>query len=266
MGSKTMVHIILRKVADFKSDTNGIVLILVAFLIVPFLILLGMAVDVGRLLVVENRLFSAVDAAALDLARNPSLTNATAETNLVNAFVSAVVPSQNGATLSQPTIVRSNNNMTVDVTVAATINTSFAQVIGVNTLTTTVHSQAMAAQNYLEVALVLDNTGSMSSTYGSTTGIQGLQNAATTLVNTLFANDPTGQYVKIGVVPFTDTVNVGTQYSTASWIDNSNAKGSLSQRKSSCPGGHRAYQVREQPGFGRETVILGLGRVCPAKN
>jgi len=73
--------------------------------------------------------------------------------------------------------------------------------------------------------------------YGSTTGIQGLQNAATTLVNTLFANDPTGQYVKIGIVPFTDTVNVGTQYYNASWIDNSNAAGSMSQENISAPAG-----------------------------
>ncbi len=232
-----MFHIIFRKFGDFKSDTNGIVLILTALMIVPFIILLGMAVDMGRLLVVKNRLISAVDAAALDLAKNSSLTNATAETNLVNAFVNATFPMQNGVTFAQPIITRTNNNMTVDVTVAATINTSFAQVLGVETLTTTIHSQAVAAQNHLEVALVLDNTGSMSSMYGSTTGIQGLQTAATTLVNTLFASDPTGQYVRIGVVPFTDTVNVGTQYATASWIDNSNAAGSMSQENLAVPAG-----------------------------
>ena len=170
-----MFHIILRKFGDFKSDTSGIVLVLVALLIVPFMILLGMAVDVGRLLVVKNRLISAVDAAALGLAKNPSLTDATAETNLVNGFVNADFPLQSGITFSQPTIVRSNNNMNVDVTVAATIGTSFAQVLGVETLTTTVHSQAVVAQNYLEVVLVLDNTGSMKDTYGSTSGIQGLK-------------------------------------------------------------------------------------------
>ncbi len=232
-----MFHIILRKFGAFKSDTSGIVLVLVAFLIVPFMILLGMAVDVGRLLVVKNRLISAVDAAAIDLAKNPSLTNATGETNLVNAFVNADFPSRSGITFSQPTIVRSNNNMNVDVTVAATINTAFAQVVGVDTLTTTVHSQAVVAQNHIEVVLVLDNTGSMNSMYGSTTGIAGLQTAATTLVNTLFANDPTQQYVKIGVVPFTDTVNVGAQYATAAWIDNSNAAGSMSQENIAVPTG-----------------------------
>ena len=232
-----MFHIILKRLNAFKSDKNGIVLILAAFLMLPFVILLGMAVDVGQLLVVKNRLISAVDAAALYLAKNPTLTDATAETNLVNAFVNADFPSQSGITFSQPTVTRTNNNMTVDVDVTATIGTSFAQAIGVDKLSTQVHSQAMAAQNHLEVVLVLDNTGSMSSMYGSTRGIQGLQNATTTLVNTLFANDPTGQYVRIGVVPFTDTVNVGAQYATASWMDNSNAAGSMSQENLSVPAG-----------------------------
>ena len=89
----------------------------------------------------------------------------------------------------------------------------------------------------MEVVLVLDNTGSMGSQYGSTTGIVGLQNAATTLVNTLFAADPNKQYVKIGIVPFTDSVNVGTQYATAAWIDNSNSAGSMSQENISVPTG-----------------------------
>ncbi len=225
MGQKTMFHIILRKFADFKSDRSGVVLILVAFLIVPFLILLGMAVDVGRLLVVKNRLITAVDAATLDLAKNPTLTDATGETNLVNAFVNADFPLQSGMTFSQPIVTRSANNMTVDVTVAATIKTYFAQVIGVDTLTTTIHSQATAAQNYLEVVLVLDNTGSMAQTASSTdttSKIDALKTAATDLTNILFGSNATSDYVKIGVAPFTMAVNVGTTYRGASWIDNSN--------------------------------------------
>jgi hypothetical protein len=75
----------------------------------------------------------------------------------------------------------------------------------------------------LEVALVLDNTGSMAQTLGSssTSKISALKTAATSMVDTLSAaaqrtGDPTS--VKISLVPYTTTVNVGPQYSTASWI------------------------------------------------
>ena len=98
------------------------------------------------------------------------------------------------------------------------MNTNFLQIIGYGTMGVTVSSRISVNLNKLEVVLVLDNTGSMSTKYGSMKGIDGLKTAATTLVNTLFANDPTSQYVKIGVVPFTATVNVGTQYATASWL------------------------------------------------
>ena len=115
-----------------------------------------------------------LDAAALSAAKNPNLTDAQALAQ-VQAFINANFSSQNQITVSNLTINRTNNNAQVDVTASATVNTYFAEVIGYNTLSTTVSSEALAAQNHLEVVLVLDNTGSMSSMYGSTTGIQGLK-------------------------------------------------------------------------------------------
>ena len=231
-----MVHTIWKKLNGFRQDAHGIVLILTALLILPFIILLGVAVDVGHLLVVKNQLIAAIDAAALSAAKNPTLTDAQAQAQ-VQAFINANFSSQNQISVSNLTISRVNNNAQVDVTATATVNTYFVEVIGYNTLSTTIHSQALAAQNYLEVVLVLDNTGSMGDTYGSSSGIDGLKTAATTLVNTLFANDPTGTHIKIGIVPFTDTVNVGTQYANAAWIDNSNAAGSMSQENINVPTG-----------------------------
>ena len=231
-----MVHTIWKKLTGFRRDAHGIVLILTALLILPFIILLGVAVDVGHLLVVKNQLAAAIDAAALSAAKSPSLTDAQAQAQ-VQAFINANFSSQNQISVSNLTINRANNNTQVDVTATATVNTYFVEVIGYNTLSTTIHSQALAAQNHLEVVLVLDNTGSMSRTYGSSSGIDGLKTAATTLVNTLFDDDPTGTYVKIGVVPFTDTVNVGTQYANEAWIDNSNAAGSMSREYIDVPTG-----------------------------
>lgn len=66
-------------------------------------------------------------------------------------------------------------------------------------------------QSTLELALVLDNTGSMadyaSSSHSSGTKIQGLRSAATTLVNNIFGQSGNQSYV--GLVPFTTMVNVG---------------------------------------------------------
>ncbi len=77
----------------------------------------------------------------------------------------------------------------------------------------------------LEVALVLDNSGSMDY-YGSGSGkkrIDLLKSAAKELVSTL-ANQAglmkqVSKPVQFGLVPFAASVNVGPQYADASWMD-----------------------------------------------
>ncbi len=234
-----MLGHISKKLSGIKHDTRGVVFYLVALLMIPFVVLVGVAVDVGQLLVIKDQLQGAIDAAALNLGANPSLTSTQAQTH-AQAFVGANFTTQNpSVTLTMPNIAwpPAGTPPAVTITAMAKMNTNFLQIIGYTTLSTTVSSTVTVAQNHLEVVLVLDNTGSMSTTYGSMTGIQGLITASTTLVDTLFTNDPTGTYTKIGVVPFTDNVNVGTQYSTASWIDNSNSAGSMSQENIGVPTG-----------------------------
>ncbi|MGO9172460.1 MAG: pilus assembly protein TadG-related protein [Rhodomicrobium sp.] len=233
-----MFRHILEKLSAFKADARGIVFYLVALLLVPFVLLLGVAVDVGQLLVIKNQLSAAIDAAALNIAANPSLTSTQAQAQ-AQAFVNANFSTQNpSATLTS--LVATQNTAatppTVSITATATMNTAFLQIVGYSTLSTTVSTLVTLAQNYLEVVLVLDNTGSMAQMYGSMTGIQGLITAATTLVNTLHANDPTGKYVKIGVVPFTAAVNVGTTYANASWMDSAGV-GAMTRENLSIPAG-----------------------------
>jgi Flp pilus assembly protein TadG len=76
-------------------------------------------------------------------------------------------------------------------------------------------------QSTLELALVLDNTGSMAdpASSGSSQGtkIEGLRTAANALVSNIFGQPGNNSY--IGLVPFTTMVNVGTSLlPTGSWI------------------------------------------------
>ncbi len=254
------------RISAFRSDTRGVVLYLVALLMVPFLVLVGVAVDVGQLLFVKTQLAGAIDSAALDISATPGLTQDQANAR-AQAFVSASLSSGSAFAVPLPTgsgsctppssppscsantvcispvalppPAGSAPANTVCINASASVNTAFVRILGsqYNTLSATVSTQVTAAPKYLEVVLVLDNTGSMGSMYGSMTGIQGLQLAATTLVNTLFAGDPTQQFVKIGVVPFTENVNAGIQYANAAWIDNANAANSMSQENIDVPTG-----------------------------
>ena len=95
------------------------------------------------------------------------------------------------------------------------VPTAFLSLVGIPQLSVRVHSQASNKSKYLEVAMVLDNSGSMN----TNSRMANLKVAATNATNILFNGAASSTTVQIGVVPFTDFVNVGSSNASASWID-----------------------------------------------
>jgi Flp pilus assembly protein TadG len=217
------------------GSERGAIAVLFAIMLPPILGLMAIAVDLSQYLVMKQQLTAAVDAAALDIGGSPDLSDAAADAE-AKAFIAANYSSSSSrvGTLQSVSITRTASSIVI--TARAIMNTSFLSIIGYNTLDVVVNAQISLKQSKLELVLVLDNTGSMSNLYGGMTGIQGVKTAATTLVNTLFANDPTLRYVKIGIVPFTAAVNVGTQYASASWLD-AGGIGSMTRENLAVPNG-----------------------------
>jgi hypothetical protein len=76
------------------------------------------------------------------------------------------------------------------------------------------------ASNY-EIALVLDNSGSMNESVSGNSKIAALRTAATNFINTMFNGPFTGK-VKMSIVPFAGLVSLSsndTSNGSASWID-----------------------------------------------
>ncbi|MCZ4271463.1 TadE/TadG family type IV pilus assembly protein [Maritalea porphyrae] len=92
--------------------------------------------------------------------------------------------------------------------------TLFVRLIGINDMSARLISEATRAKNRLEVAMVLDNSGSMS---GSR--ISNLKTAAKLAVDILMGAEDEPEKVFIGLVPFTMNVNVGADKKTATWMD-----------------------------------------------
>ena len=101
-------------------------------------------------------------------------------------------------------------------------------------MNTNIVAEVVNASNRVELALVLDNTGSMNcgttvsssctgnwSSPSSSSRIAGLKTAATSLINILMTGtNPDPDLVKIAVVPFEGAVNTGyTSNNVPSWID-----------------------------------------------
>jgi hypothetical protein len=113
-----------------------------------------------------------------------------------------------------------STNRVVNATVKATYTPVLLQLFGFNTLPLTLTSRVnRVTDGSVELALVLDNTWSMSQALdGTQSKIQVLKTAANDLVNTLMT-PANAAYVKVAVVPYADYVNVGMSNRYMSWLN-----------------------------------------------
>ena len=92
--------------------------------------------------------------------------------------------------------------------------TSLLRAVGIDEIGFKANSTVKRGKGTIEVALVLDNSGSMAGTY-----IADLRTAAQNLVNVVFTGFEGTDKVKVGVVPFAASVNVGPTNTNAAWMD-----------------------------------------------
>ena len=172
-----------------------------AFLAVPLLIGAGLAMDYATVSRVNHELQGALDTAALAVAREgKTMTDARAQ-QVVSQFVSA---NFNG-TVEGVTVNRGPYSVQVSATVSPAL--AFSGLLGKDMWQVTNDSTAEFAPARFEIALALDQTGSMAGAK-----LAAMKDAVNTMVDamSLQVTDPSA--LKVGVVPYATFVNVGPQY------------------------------------------------------
>lgn len=195
--------------ARFVRDDRGVVLVLVILVLVPLMLVMAGVIDYSRSFLVKRHLTNAVDSAALTLGTLPELSNDEAREK-ARAFIETHYPEAEIGELTDVDVAR--NGEEIDVSATARLDMTFLRLAGIDTLDISVDARAIRKENKLEVAMVMDNTGSMS---GSK--IQNLRAAARSFVDILFAQDDADKFVRIGLVPFTNAVRLADPPSA--WID-----------------------------------------------
>ena len=171
----------------------------------------GVSIDYGRALALHTRLQAAMDSGLL-----ASVAASGGDHSKVEKALEQYIASTWAASHALPP-VKLNSSGGSDGLVSATgtlvMNTTFMSLFGKSTMDISVLSNVQAGAGSSEIALVLDNTGSM---MGSK--LAGLQTASKGLIDALYANPNASKDLKVGVVPFNYYVNVGTQYRAAPWL------------------------------------------------
>lgn len=199
---------------SFTWNKRGNVVILFGLTIVPIALVVGAATDYGRALIVRDRMASAADAAALAVGSWRGLSEADLKVKAQQFFDANFSTSKLG-TAGKVELAFADND--IKVSVNGSVPTTFLKLANISSIDVGATSTVTVGMGTLEVAMALDNSGSMS---GSK--LSALKTAADDLVETLFAEakgstkpDP----IKISVVPFAAGVNVGPQYADANWMD-----------------------------------------------
>ena len=117
------------------------------------------------------------------------------------------------------TLKVSNGRRKVELTVSAVANNMFMGFAGLGQQSIGAFAASVTADNNYEIALVIDNSGSMASSAGGASKMQSAKDAANKLIDAMMGAQQAANKTKFSVVPFTLAVNVGSSYAYASWMD-----------------------------------------------
>lgn len=203
-------------------DRRGAVAAMSAVVMIGVIGFAGLAIDLTRIWMVNARLKTAIDAAALVGARQISLPAATRDAMIENVYWANYT--QNGfsnnyllATVNRPTITQLDEQR-IQVSGSAVIPTTLFSILDRRNTTVGDTSIARRQGTGLELALVLDVTGSMASTPSGATqsNIAALRQAATDLVDILYGGQEQQPNLWVSIVPYTAMVNIGPGRTT--WL------------------------------------------------
>ncbi|MDE2446156.1 MAG: VWA domain-containing protein [Alphaproteobacteria bacterium] len=201
-------------IASFLKNVQGSMPVVMALTAIPLLVAAGSAIDMVHANSAQTALQAEVDAAAL--AGGTSKLSGNDLKNVVRKYVKAnaalASAEFDNSDISYGTVSGSTNFY---VKVEAKMPTSFLGIVGIPTLDISAYSEVDKGGQAMELALVLDNTASMN----SEGRLAALKTSAKLLVNTVLDNTPPGAYVKIGIAPFSNYVNVGINNRHSSWVD-----------------------------------------------
>jgi Flp pilus assembly protein TadG len=206
---------IWQSVRAFGRAKGANVAMMFGLSLVPLAITAGAGLDFARAMMERGAISDALDAASLAIGAKPGMSASDAQALAQNVF-NANYKGQNAPTVGTPTI----NGQSVSLTASESMSTTLLALVGKPTLNLSVGSTVVWGQTKLWVALVLDNTGSMTQTDSTgTSKITALQNASHQLIATLQSAAANPGDVQLAIVPFAKDVKVGTANVGASWID-----------------------------------------------
>lgn len=210
-----------QNISAFLSDRRGNPAMMFALLLVPLMIAGGMAVDLGRKGTTRSAVQEASDMAILRVARLKTLKwemNDEELTAEARRIFDSATNGQLSMEIEDFRVRYDSRRETFTLEISADVPTAVLSVAGVKSLgIETVSSVKLGKPPYMEVALVMDNTGSMN----EDGKLDAMKTAAADLTKSILSVP--GSQTKVALVPFSQYVNVGSHGHGKFWMKDSGA-------------------------------------------
>lgn len=189
-----------------QRDERGGVAVLFGLALVPVFGMGAAVLDYSRAATTRTEVQGALDATALMLARDGNRLSDGELTARAQAFFTGQLRNRYDGRLQPLTVTR--DSRAINVAVAGSVPTAMMGILGIQRVEIGAASRVAWGGRKIELALVLDNTGSMADSIGGQRKIDALKTAANDLLTTLQAAVRDPDDVKVGIVPFDTQVRL----------------------------------------------------------
>jgi Flp pilus assembly protein TadG len=206
-----------RQAGAFGTNRAGNVTLIFGIAVIPLAAAVAVAVDYSRASAARTAMQAALDATTLMISREAlDLQNGQVQVK-ARAYFTALFNRPDVKEVAATFALKTNGpgDFTVVSEATGAIDTAMAQIIGYKSMDIRTSAQVRWGFKSVELALALDNTGSMA----AKNKMVELKAAVKLLLATLKKNSKTSDDTKIAIVPFNTVVKVGTAYADAPWIE-----------------------------------------------
>lgn len=173
----------------------------------------GLSIDGARIYGAKQKLQTICDSAVLAAARRAIADGSTDQ--VAEAFQSFLAVSGIDQELTlRPATPDTSTPKRLSAELIADVRTVIMPVLGFTSVEVRAYATAEFGFTKLEIALALDNTGSMAGAK-----LEALKTSANRLVDLLLDKAPEEGDIRLALVPFAQYVNVGLEHRNAPWID-----------------------------------------------
>jgi Flp pilus assembly protein TadG len=244
----------------FTDSANGNVTMILALAAVPAVLAAGAAIDYARITRESAAFHSAVDSAAMAIVASDRASVSGLSETALNARMSELEAlALDFITKNYVPQFGGDDHINVDLEIDGTkvrlsashdYPTTFMRLAGIDYTSLSVTSEVKKAARPVEIAMVMDTTGSMGTTYMNDAKV-----AARSLLQTLYggslAAKPDSENIRVALVPFSGAVRLNTSAYDfdMNWID-TDGDAAVSRLNFSNSGWHNYFawqRIRSQP-------------------